>query len=173
MTNKPLTGRKSVGKKGITVFLAICCIICLCACSDGSSSGETSGISKEQRKKRVKVHNAIVKILDFDIDDEYLEETEISTGSLTSDTFGNVKIRVKTGKEEELLNVLQKKCGNYQIVAPNNVPGYQDHQYAYELKQMQNIRNFEISKSGKTVKSDPVNIYIANQGNDTYLFIFG
>lgn len=172
MFNKALTGRMTAGKRVISVIMAVCCIISLCACSGGSSV-ETSALSGEQRRNMAKIHNSIKKILDFDIDDEFIEEAEIMSDSVTSDTFGKIRIRVKPGKDKELFDYLLSKFGNYQIVQPGMVPGYQGHEYVNELKRMQNIRNFVSFRSGNSVKSIPIDVYLADQGGDTYLFIFG
>lgn len=172
MFNKALTGRMTAGKRLISVILAVFCIFSLCACSSGPSV-ETSVLSGEQRRHMAKIHDSIKNILGFDIDDAFIEEAEIMSDSVTSDTFGKIRIRVKSGKEKEIFDYLLGKFGNYQTVQPGMVTDYQGHEYVTELKRMSNIRNFVSFRSGSTVKSSPVDVYLADQGGDTYLFIFG
>ena len=172
MFNKALTGRMTAVKRVISVILAVFCIFSLCACSSGPSV-ETSVLSGEQRRHMAKIHDSIKNILGFDIDDAFIEEAEIMSDSVTSDTFGKIRIRVKSGKEKEIFDYLLGKFGNYQTVQPGMVTNYQGHEYVTELKRMSNIRNFVSFRSGSTVKSSPVDVYLADQGGDTYLFIFG
>ncbi len=162
----------TAGKRVISVILAACCIISLFACS-AAPSGETSALSGEQRRHMAKIHDSIKKTLDFDIADEFIEEAEIMSDSVTSETFGKIRIQVKSGKDKELFDYLLGKFGNYQTVQPGMVSDYQGHEYVTELKRMSNIRNFVSFRSGSTVKSVPVDVYMADQGGVTYLFIFG
>lgn len=112
-------------------------------------------------------------MLGFDIDSDYFDAAEITNDNLASDSYGKIKIQVKQGKEDELLNLLQDKLGKPQAVQPANIPRYQEHQYASELRQMQNIRYFAAFKSGTTAKSVPIDLYLAKMNLVTFLYIFG
>lgn len=111
-------------------------------------------------------------MLGFDIGDEFIEEAEIANDNISSDNYGKIMMSIKAGKEDELAELLQSKFGKPQLVDAANVPRYQEHIYANELRKMQNIRYFVNFKSGKDAKSEAVNIYLAKQAQNTYLFIF-
>ena len=66
------TGGRRLAKRMITVILAASCILSLCAC--GSASSGSSNVITDQDK----IHKQIVKMLDFDIDAEYIEEAEMT-----------------------------------------------------------------------------------------------
>ena len=87
--------------------------------------------------------------------------------------YGKIKIQVKEGKDAELLQLLQSKLGSFQEIDANQVPAYQDHQYAKELKQMHTIKHAVTFKSGTFVKSIDINVYMAEMSGIKFLFIFG
>lgn len=172
MINKVFAGRNTAVNRVISLVLAVCCIFALCACAE-SSSGDSRETNGNQRKKQVNIHRSITEMLGFDIDSDYFDAAEITNDNLASDSYGKIKIQVKQGKEDELLNLLQDKLGKPQAVQPANIPRYQEHQYASELRQMQNIRYFAAFKSGATAKSVPIDLYLAKMNLVTFLYIFG
>ena len=112
-------------------------------------------------------------MLGFDIDDGFIDGAEISNDALASESYGKIKIQVKEGKEDELSNFLAEKLGRPQAVSSVDVPRYQEHQYANELRMMSYIRYFVTFKSGDSAKSIPINLYLATQNQVTFLYIFG
>lgn len=160
------TGGRRLAKRMITVILAASCILSLCAC--GSASSGSSNVITDQDK----IHKQIVKMLDFDIDAEYIEEAEM-TGSKSVDSYGKVKILVKEGKEDDLTRLLQDHLGSGMDQDVSHIPGYQGHQYAEELKQMSDIWYYVTFKEGTIAKSIDINLYVAKDGDNTYLYIFG
>lgn len=172
MFNKALNGRRAAVARVIAAVLAFCCIFSLCSCS-GGSSGESSAVNGSQRRKQVDIHKSIQEMLGFDIDDGFIDGAEISNDTLSSESYGKIKIQVKEGKEDELSNFLSEKFGRPQVVASVDVPRYQEHQYANELRMMSYIRYFVTFKSGDSAKSIPINIYLATQNQVTFLYIFG
>jgi hypothetical protein len=164
-TNIDLSARK-LAKRVVTVILAASCILSLCACGR-ASSGNANVITDQD-----KIHKQIVKMLDFDIDAEYIEEAEM-TRSKSVDAYGKVKILVKEGKEDDLTRLLQDHLGGGMDQDVSHLPGYQGHQYAEELKQMSDIRYYVTFKEGTFAKSIDINLYVAKDGGSTYLYIFG
>ena len=165
-TNINTDGRR-LAKCLITIVLAAGCILSFCACQTTTSSGKTNVITDQD-----KIHKQIVKMLDFDIDAEYIEEAEM-TKSKSVDTYGKVKILVKEGEEENLREYLEEKFGGGMDQEASRIPGYQGHQYADELKQMSDIRYYVVFKEGVFAKSVDINTYVAKDGDSTYLYIFG
>ena len=164
-TNINKDGRR-LAKRLITIVLAAGCILSLCACGR-ATSGSANVITDQD-----KIHKQIVKMLDFDIDAEYIEEAEM-TKSKSIDTYGKVKILVKEGEEENLREYLEEKFGGGMDQEASRIPGYQGHQYADELKQMSDIRYYVVFKEGVFAKSVDINTYVAKEGDSTYLYIFG
>ena len=164
-TNIDLSARR-LAKRMVTVILAASCILSLCACGR-ASSGSANVITDQD-----KIHKQIVKMLDFDIDAEYIEEAEM-TKSKSVDSYGKVKILVKEGKEEDLTRLLQDHLGSGMAQDVSHLPGYQGHQYAEELKQMSDIWYYVTFKEGTIAKSIDINLYVAKDGDNTYLYIFG
>lgn len=164
-TNIDLSARK-LAKRVVTVILAASCILSLCACGR-ATSGSANVITDQD-----KIHKQIVKMLDFDINAEYIEEAEM-TKSRSVDAYGKFKILVKEGEEDDLTKLLQEHLGSGMDQDVSHLPGYQGHQYAEELKQMSDIRYYVTFKEGTFAKSIDINLYVAKDGGSTYLYIFG
>ena len=69
--------------------------------------------------------------------------------------------------------LLDKELGSGMGIDSSRIPLYQGNVYAEELKQMESIRYYVIFYSGERIKSIDINIYMAEDGADTYLYIFG
>ena len=164
-TSIDLSARK-LAKRVVTVILAASCILSLCACGR-ATSGSANVITDQD-----KIHKQIVKMLDFDINAEYIEEAEM-TKSRSVDAYGKFKILVKEGEEDDLTKLLQEHLGSGMDQDVSHLPGYQGHQYAEELKQMSDIRYYVTFKEGTFAKSIDINLYVAKDGGSTYLYIFG
>ncbi|MBR4948497.1 MAG: hypothetical protein IKZ29_08065 [Clostridiales bacterium] len=164
-TNINTDGRR-LAKRVVTVILAASCILSLCACGR-AASGSMNVITDQD-----KIHKQIVKMLDFDIGAEYIEEAEM-TKSKSVDTYGKVKILVKEGEEDNLTKLLQEHLGSGMDQEVSHLPGYQGHQYAEELKKMSDIRYYVTFKEGTVAKSIDINLYVAKDSDSTYLYIFG
>ena len=159
-------GGRKLAKRMVTVILAASCILSLCACGR-TSSGNANVITDQD-----KIHKQLVKMLDFDIDAEYIEDAEM-TKSKSVDAYGKVKILVKEGEEDDLTELIQEHLGSGMDQDTSRLPGYQGHQYAEELKQMSDIRYYVTFKEGTFAKSIDINLYVAKDGGSTYLYIFG
>ena len=164
-TSIDLSARK-LAKRVVTVILAASCILSLCACGR-ATSGSANVITDQD-----KIHKQIVKMLDFDINAEYIEEAEMTKGR-SVDAYGKFKILVKEGEEDDLTKLLQEHLGSGMDQDVSHLPGYQGHQYAEELKQMSDIRYYVTFKEGTFAKSIDINLYVAKDGGSTYLYIFG
>lgn len=164
-TSIDLSARK-LAKRVVTVILAASSILSLCACGR-ATSGSANVITDQD-----KIHKQIVKMLDFDINAEYIEEAEM-TKSRSVDAYGKFKILVKEGEEDDLTKLLQEHLGSGMDQDVSHLPGYQGHQYAEELKQMSDIRYYVTFKEGTFAKSIDINLYVAKDGGSTYLYIFG
>ncbi|MBE7070450.1 MAG: hypothetical protein E7386_08105 [Ruminococcaceae bacterium] len=172
MLNKSITGRSMVVRRITAVILAVCCIFSLCACSSGGSSGGSSQASRPSHRKQVNIHKSIQDMLGFDIGDEFIDEAEIANDNIDSDNYGKMMIHIKAGKEDELEKLLEAKFGKPRHVELVDIPRYQEHQYADELRKTSNIRYFANFKSGTSAKSVVVDIYLAKQAQRQILFIF-
>ena len=162
------------GERMTAAVMAACCIFSLCACS---TPGETLSdserkVSYENAKTNQKAHQAIKDILGFDIGDEFIDEAELSSSTATSDRVGNIRIILKSGKGDEVLQLLNKNFGDYRSIDISLIPNFQDHPYVFELKHMSAIKNWTISKPGTSVDFTETNIYMAELNGDTIVYIF-
>ena len=170
------TLRHLILKKTAAILLTAGFVFSLCACSGGDTDNTLTPAERKESiaraKSEQKIHDAIIKMLGFDIDDSYIEEIEMAS-DVTTDSYGKVMILIKSGKEDDLFNFLLSKFNNYENITAENIPRYSEHQYAEDLRQMTNIRHFETFKTGSTAKSIDINVYMARKGMYNYLFIFG
>ena len=166
-----------LGKRVTAAVMAACCILALCACSENNTPGETLSDSErkesyENAKLNQKAHQAIKDTLGFDIGDEFIDEAEMSSNTATSDTYGNIRIILKNGKGDEVLRLLEKNLGDYRSIDASLIPNYQKHSYSLELRHMQSIKNWKISRHGTSVDFIETNIYMAELNGDTIVYIF-
>lgn len=177
--NKELSNKISVIAKRLAVaVIVVCCFFPFCACSGNIESGET--LNASERNKRIannqsnkKVHEAITTVLGFDIADEYIDEAEMTTDTITANTYGKIRVIIKKGNENEVLQLFMKKFGDYQNIDASLIPDYQNHPYAYELKHMHSIKHWAISKDKNVINPINIDIFIAELNGDTIIYIFG
>lgn len=104
---------------------------------------------------------------------EYIEDV---TGEILTDEeeYALLKLKVKEGCEQEIIDILYTRCGKSIDVSSFVMPGYKEHIYAMELKELDILYIFTIAMDGKKVKTRGVTVYIANDDrNQTYIYIFG
>ncbi len=164
-------------KRLTALVLAVSLIASISACAGNTGSESTA--DENSRKESLnqvlvdkKIHVKIKEMLGVDISDDYIDGAEMSVDK-SADSYGKVKIQIKEGKDAELLQYLESTLGKFQEIDANQVPRYQDHQYATELKQMHTIKHAVTFKSGTFVKSIDINVYMAEMSGYKFLFIFG
>ena len=160
----------------LVIVLAVCLMVSFGACSNriNASDRVSRGIETyaDEQIALPELHDAIKQMLGFDIDSGLIEEAEVSAEE-SIDTMGKVKILIKSGREDDVRKLLDKELGSGMGIDSSRIPLYQGNVYAEELKQMESIRYYVIFYSGERIKSIDINIYMAEDGADTYLYIFG
>ena len=169
---------KELLKKTAAIILAAVCILSLCACSGSSVPAET--ISDSERKENLEkarynrtMHKTMSDMLGFDIEDEFINELEMSSDNIEAETYGKIRIIVKNGKEAELLKFLNKNLGDYRNIDASRIPSYQDHPYVSELRKMKAIKYWVRFKSGVVAMTAGIYVYMAELNGDTVVYIFG
>lgn len=158
---------KSVIKRSFALILAAVCITSLCACSRSRNGGSQGDINEPDA--------CCVYIRDtFGLDlFDYCEYAEMDLDVSDPDEFAYIKFEVKSSKEDEFKNYLEEKLGQGTEYENDQLPGLNDHEFAHELKKMEPIRYYVMFKSGVKIKTRDTNFYLATDGDNTYLYIFG
>lgn len=110
------------------------------------------------------------------LDVQWKEYIEDATGEILTDEeeYALLKLKVKEGCEQEIIDILYTRCGKSIDVSSFVMPGYKEHIYAMELKELDILYIFTIAMDGKKVKTRSVTIYIANDDrNQMYIYVFG
>ena len=176
MTGNSFTYRSKI-KRLAVLLLTASLILSVCSCSSaGSTDGST--LSESEREERIAsksnnliIHKYIVELLGFNISDECIDGAEAIEGVSSKEEYPKIKMVVKADKADEVRSMLNSKFGAGQRLSPAQIPGYQNHQFANELKQMREITYWVNFKTGKDAKSIDVNIYMAKFYTNTFLYI--
>lgn len=146
----------------------------LCACSGNSSATSRTTLSSSEleeqaiKKNNQRVRNQIKNLLGFSIDDEFINEAEMLMTASQNSKEANTCIQVKPGKEEELLALIQSHLGHEDNIGANLIPAELDDEYAKELRKMNPIKHWGITRSD----SQTTNVYFARKGTFSYVYIF-
>lgn len=85
-----------------------------------------------------------------------------------------IKLEVKEGYEEEVLNILRNSFGKPFDLSLVIVPGYQGHEFATEIKNGNLQYVFEIAMEGKRAKTRSIDIYVVyDENNRMHIYIMG
>ncbi|MDE7434816.1 MAG: hypothetical protein K2N01_03185 [Lachnospiraceae bacterium] len=87
--------------------------------------------------------------------------------------YANIKLKVKEGAEEKVINIIKDRCGKSRDVSSHTIPGYQGHELADELRNSDIQAIWNVFMEGKRVKTRCVYIYVTldNEGG-MYVYIF-
>ena len=171
---------KTVIKRSAILISVLCCIAFLCACTAGGSgrssrsltinSHDDSGHGDINEPDACCVY--IRETFGLDLFD-YCRYARMELNDSEPDEYAEIRFEVKSGKAEELEDYLKEKLGNGEEYTNDGIPGYQDHEYALEMKTMEPVRHFVKFQQGVVIKSRGTNFYLAKNGDEAYLFIFG
>ena len=170
----------SIIKRSLALILAAGCIASLCACTTPSSGRSAHSVTANSHSEP---HNGEINESDaccvyirdtFGLDlFEYCAYARMGSKNSASKDHVEIRFEVKTGKEDELQEYLKENLGDGEEYANDNIPAYQDHEYALEMKTMEPVRHFVKFQQGTVAKSRGTNFYLAQDGDRLYLFIFG
>ena len=159
----------SVIKRSVALILAAICITSLCACNARQSGSRNS-------HDDISEPDACCEYIrdTFGLDlKEYCEDAKMDLDDSDPDEYVCIKFEVKSGKDEEIEKYLIEKLGTGTEYENDQLPGFQNHRFALEMKEMEPVRYFVMFQSGIKIKTRDTNFYLAKDGEDTYLFIFG
>ena len=171
--------RNSIKRSTAALMLALSLAVPVCACSPKptETTVSKSTLSESERNESIaikrnnrRVHEHVEKMLGFDIGDEYIVEAELLLDQASDETIGSVCMLINTDKELELLTLLQSKFGPEKNINASQITAYQP-QYTEELKKMHNIKNWAFLNHTSSTSSIYVNIYMAQKGQYSYLYI--
>lgn len=88
--------------------------------------------------------------------------------------WANIRLEVKRGYEEDMLNIVRDRFGKPLDLSHTIVPGYQGHEFATEIKNRDIQYLFETSLEGKRAKTRNIMIYVTyDEKGQMYIYIMG
>ena len=85
-----------------------------------------------------------------------------------------IKLEVKVGCEEDVLNIVRNSFGEPFDLSWVIVPDYQGHEFAAEIKNGDLQYVFEIFMEGKRAKTRSIDVYVVyDENNRMYVYIMG
>ena len=88
--------------------------------------------------------------------------------------YAHIKLEVQEGCEEEVLDIIQSRCGESFDLSRTIIPGYQGHEFAMEIKNSDIKYIFYVSMEGKWVKTRSIRIYVVyDENGKMYVYIMG
>lgn len=166
-----------IARRSIALILALVSIASLTACTGtrGRNRGERPGdrtVSMALRTDDTKeIDKYLSGILGFDFG-EYTKEAEMELNDMSKDGYAMIRILVKDDRVEDLKAFMEENLGKGQEYTNDLIPGFQDHEYVLELKQMTPVSYHTRFRQGTDIKSIPGYFYLAEDNGNTYLFIF-
>lgn len=86
----------------------------------------------------------------------------------------HIKLEMKEGYEEKVLNILRNSFGKPFDPSLVIVPGYQGHEFATEIKNGDLQYVYEIAMEGKRAKTRSIDVYVVyDENNRMYIYIMG
>ena len=162
----------------IRKLLFVCSLavaLCFIACNvqDSVENDNEAVLSGEEGTKVQDVIEYTRNLLDVDFEMEILEaDMEIKT-SENGDESSMIRIVFDKTEVDGLEKNLQSQIEKGEVISSTQIPRFQDHEYAVELKTKELKRHFNYFKSGQATKTRDINIYLAEDGERGYLYIFG
>ena len=161
--------RRNIGGVPITVIGAIV-IVCL----GGFVMFEfwNHYNQKEENRSKEDVISYVETYLSLELD-ELVEEAE---GQLQSGRKGEqayLKLKIASGYEQQIMELLRNKYGESQDSDGFPVPGYQGHSYAKEIENGKIKAVFFDMRSGKRAKTRSVELYLVESKGVLYLYFMG
>ena len=90
--------------------------------------------------------------------------------------YSHIKLKVKDGEEENVVNVFKKRCGTENRYSPNRIiPGYSGHRFAKEIKdgEIQFLTGvFMEGKGGVKTRDILIYIVLVREGQ-MYIYVMG
>ena len=146
----------------LAVLMSALVIASLCACSLFNTTKTTTD-PKE-------INNYIKDLTGADIG-SYFAECEMEIKKENGEEYAKARIRLNENTIEKVDEILSMHIGKEEGgVSP--IFGYQDHPYAVEVKKMNVTTHFQMFTQGNKVKTRDINIYLAQDGDDWYFFMF-
>ena len=146
----------------LAVLMAALVTASLCACSVFNTTKTTTD-PKE-------ISNYIKDLTGADIG-SYFAECEMEIKKENSEEYAKARIRLTENSIEKVDEILSMHIGKEEG-GVSTIFGYQDHPYAVEVKKMNVATHFQMFTSGNKVKTRDINIYLAQDGDDWYFFMF-
>lgn len=149
-------------KSIITVLLlAAVCLTSFCACT-----GKRTSNSKKAVNKYVK------NLIDVDLT-EYTVEAEMEIRKKNSEEFAHIKIKLKDRTSEKVEEILTANTLRDEKI-PSDISKYQNHSYALEMKRLNLVSHYmKTLPGGGTKKARPLDIYVADNGYDYFVYLYG
>ncbi|MBD5537830.1 MAG: hypothetical protein HDQ99_19700 [Lachnospiraceae bacterium] len=109
---------------------------------------------------------------------EWNDCIETATGDVEremwEEDWANIKLGVKEGYEEDVLNILRNSFGEPSDISRVIVPDYQGHEFAAEIRNGDLQYIFKIYMEGEWAKTRNIRIYVVyDEKGQMYIYIMG
>ena len=127
---------------------------------------------RESKYKDLHVYTE--KLLEIEWNDCIESATGYVERKIGEEENAYIKLGVKEGYEEDVLNILRNSFGEPFDLSWVIVPGYQGHEFAAEIKNGDLQYVFEIFMEGKRAKTRSIDVYVVyDENNRMYVYIMG
>ena len=126
---------------------------------------------KESKYKDLRVYTE--KLLEIEWNDCIETATGDVEREMWEEDWANIKLGVKEGYEEDVLNIVRNRFGKPFDLSHFIMPGYQGHEFVAEIKNDNIQYIFEISIKGKIDKTRSIMIYVVYDENDRMYICHG
>lgn len=149
-------------KSIITVLLlAAVCLTSFCACTGKRTSNSKKAVNKYLKN-----------LIDVDLT-EYTVEAEMEITKKNSEEFAHIKIKLKERTADKVEEILKAKTLRDDKI-PSDISKYQDHRYALEMKRINLVSHYMMTLPGGGSKNArPLDIYVADNGYDYFVYLYG
>lgn len=160
--------------KCATMSIGIMMILCLGGCdmlkTKKDNRQEEIEIRSQNQKEDIVVYVEEYLNLDFD---GAIEKAEGEIKSEHKEEYAYLKMKVSSGYEQQITDLLIDQYGESQNIDSFLVPGYAGHDYAQEIKDGKIISIFFDMRSAKHAKTRSVELYLVEYDGVTYLYFMG
>ena len=132
----------------------------------------TAFFCRESKYKDLRVYTE--KLLEVEWNDCIETATGDVEREMWEEDWANIKLGVKEGYEEDVLNILRNSFGEPSDISRVIVPDYQGHEFAAEIRNGDLQYIFKIYMEGKWAKTRNIRIYVVyDEKGQMYIYIMG
>jgi len=176
----------------ILIILSLMCLTVSCNSKDGldESKGsenvnaiERTDEKKSENKEPEEVNKMnekckqtveyVKSLFEVSFEEKILDADMELVSSPDEEDTARIRMKIPKDSVASVEKELQKVIEEGESVDASSIPRYQGHLYAEELKKMSIRRRYYLFTTGKIAKTRDINIYLAENDEYGYIYIFG